>query len=518
VSYDAVILGAGPAGITTALELSRSGLSVALVESGGFEFDPDVQALCDGKVTGHDAVDLTAIRLRMFGGTSNHWGGHCVPLDPVDFARAPLSGMSGWPFGYDHLVPFYERAHKLCGLGPFDYSLGRVHRVGEEDFLLTDHPRLRTQAVIGSGPLNFVETFRDEIVASPRIDLRLHWNAVHFIFDESGQVTGVALRGLDGAEELISGRAVVIACGAVETARLLMVSNMRGGHRFGDAGGFLGRCYMDHLAGGAAFLALAVPVGAKAYWQNVVDREGREVKYVWRLSDEVLEAERLANAHFRLVPFSDDPAERKFAGEAQSSIDSLKAIAKWALGRDQENLKLSDAYCTFITNADSFVTQRWRTHVTGTGVRRLVLLYEAEQLPTRENFVALTKDKDAIGLPKVRLNWSPGLAERESIVRSAIEIGRICGEMSLGRIELEDHFGARYWDASTTWHQLGTARMAASSKDGVVDPNCRVHGARNLYVASGAVMPSVGRANPTLTIMALAIRLADHLKGVVRTL
>ena len=146
-------------------------------------------------------------------------------------------------------------------------------------------------------------------------------------------------------------------------------------------------------------------------------------------------------------------------------------------------------------------------------MKRVLLRYESEQQPNRENYVALDPEAgDAFGIQRAQLHWSRTLEDRESIVRSAIRIGEIAGETGLGRIELEDHFDLRFWDASTAWHQLGTARMSVSPNNGVVDADMKLHGTQNLYVAGGSAFPSGGRANPTLTIVALSVRPAGHLR------
>ncbi len=516
--YDVIVVGAGPAGITAAMELRDSGLRIALVESGDLDFDPDIQALYDGEVTGHDALDLTGIRLRMFGGTSNHWGGHCLPLDRLDFSRRPLSGMSGWPFDFDHLRPFYGRAHVYCDLGPFDYSRALTPGLGDDDFLLLGDPRIETVAARGSGPQNFGTAFHDTLRANPNVDLLLRRNVVGLIVDGDGRVGGVEARPLDGEVERIEGRIVVLAAGAVETARLMLISNARNGQRLGDAGDLVGRCYMDHPSGGAAFLHFRRPMPPLAYWQQLSDAAGKEVRYAWRLSDAVLEAEGLANSHYYVLPFATDPATRQRQRDAKSSVNALKSIAKWGLGREQDEFRLSQAYCDFITNADSFVADQWLVRTGRVGVDRALLRYEVEQMPTRDNRVTLSDSRDPLGLPKPVVNWSPGATERDSVVRAMELIGQACGEAEIGRIELESHFDEPYFNCFTSWHQMGTMRMAVSAQDGVVDPDCRVHGTPNLFVAGGAVMPSVGRSNPTLTIVALSIRLADHIKSEVATL
>lgn len=514
--YDVVIVGGGPAGITLALELARADLRIALVESGGEDFDPDTQALYEGETVGNDIVDLMAARLRFLGGTSNHWGGHCLPLDAIDFDRRPLNGMSGWPFGRDHIDPFYERAHVYLRLGAFDYGRDIVPGLSDRDFLLSDDPRIESVPQRQSrGPLRFGDAFRAELEASERIDLMLWSNVVGLEVADDDRITAVEVSDLAGARRRIEGRAVVMACGAVENARLLMLTNAAHGRSFGDAGELLGRCYMDHPASGAGFLTFSEPLAPRAYWRNERTGDGVPVRFMWRLAEDVLEAEGLVNAQFFLIPFSEDPAARRLRAEANRADRALREIAKWVLLRPERGFELSREYCTFITNADSFVTHRLAPPSEGT--RRVLLRFESEELPSRHNRITLSDDRDALGLPRPILHWSPGDTERESMIRSTTLIGQICGANGLGRMELED-FDRPFWGTGTSWHQLGTTRMAVSPTEGVVDPDARVHGTRNLFMAGGSVMPTNGRANPTLTIVALSIRLADHLKTEVASL
>ena len=127
-------------------------------------------------------------------------------------------------------------------------------------------------------------------------------------------------------------------------------------------------------------------------------------------------------------------------------------------------------------------------------------------------------EPDALGLPRPVLRWEPTRTDIDGIKETVQHIGRICGETGLARVQLEDHDDDPYWGLTTAWHQLGTTRMARSETSGVVDADCRVFGTSNLYMAGGSVMPTPGRANPTLTIVALSLRLADHLASEVSRL
>lgn len=507
---DVVVIGAGPAGISLALELMETGLKVVVLESGGETFDADTQMLYDGAVSGHPYTpDLAAIRLRYLGGTMNHWGGRCVPLDEIDFARAPLSGETGWPIGRADLLPYYERSHPYFGIGDFQYDPLAIDGVGRDDVLLSDSEIVDT-VVIRQSEANFAQDFRDRLASARDVEVRLWSNVTELQTTPDGEVTEVVARSLSGQIQRIRGRFVVLACGAVENARQLLAHNARTGARLGDATGYLGRCYMDHPAAGAGFLWPEQPLPPQIYWTLPETSDGTAIRFLWRLSEETMDRENLANAQFYLIPFNEDRDPR--IREANRGWSALRNVAKWSLGRDIPQFELSQAYCEVINSADTLAADAFGLIDRSETANRVLLKFETEQQPDRGNRVTLAEDMDALGQPQATLHWWPGEQDRESLLRTTMLIGQAVGAEGLGRIELEDHFDEPGWGTVTSWHQMGTTRMATSPRNGVVDPDCRVHGSANLYVAGGSVMPTAGRANPTLTIVALAIRLADHLK------
>ncbi|ABD57184.1 GMC oxidoreductase [Jannaschia sp. CCS1] len=510
LDYDVLIVGAGPAGITLALELSGQGLQIGLLESGGLGFDPDTQMLYDGPVTGNsDGVDLSAIRLRFFGGSTNHWGGRCVPLDPIDFARRPLTGLSGWPITYEEMGNFYTRAHPYLGIGRNEYDPLAIEGVDRDDLLLPDSDILRT-VTIRQSDWQFGLEYETALAEATDIDLWLWTNVTGLDMDDDGVVRSVTTRTLDRVARQFSARYVVLACGAVENARQILDLNASTGARFGDTGGFVGQCYMDHPTAGAGFLWPEQPLEPQLYWTHTNDVDGTQIRLLWALQENVMERENLSNMQFYLIPMDPEQDPRNTA--ATEGWWALRNIAKMALGRDTGRITFSDAYCSAITNADVMAADALGLIGTGELAQRVLLKFETEQSPERNNAVTLTNDRDALGLRRAALNWAPSVRDRDAVLRTTELIGQAVGAAGFGRIELEDHFEEPYWGTTTSWHQIGTTRMAMNPDDGVVDPDCRLHGSDNLYLAGGSVMPTGGRANPTLTIVALSLRLADHLK------
>lgn len=513
--YDLVIVGAGPAGITLAHELRGTGLRIALLESGGDDYDDAAQDLNAGRMEGNDdEYDLVLSRLRYLGGTSNHWGGHCTSLDPIDFERA-WPGFTGWPFSRATLDPFYERAHEYCDLGAYRYDLADLVPDDPSLIFLPDANEVETVALRQSEPTRFGEKYRDILASSETIHVWLWTNAVNVSTKGGANVEWVETKSFDGPDRRFNARVVVLASGSIEAARILLWANKTNGTAAGDAGGLLGRCYMDHASGGAAFLHFDKLQYKKLYWADIdtYADEGVPLHFFWRLTDAELAARDLPNFHYIVIPFAEEGNAQERRSAAKKSFNSLKLLARWGLRMDTGGavFGVGRTYCDFALGADDLVAEQVVRAVRGDGFNRVLLKYEAEERPDRENRVRLDAETDVFGMPRPVVRWATSRSDIAAIKETAGIFGQLAGATGLGRVQMEDHDHDPFWGVQTAWHQLGTMRMAESPTAGVVDANCRVHGAGALYVASGAVFPQVGRANPTLTIVALTIRLADHL-------
>lgn len=473
---DLCIVGAGAAGITLARELAGGPLKVVLLESGGFDDDPDSQALYRGRVYGRSYFTLDSARTRRFGGSTWCWHGLCRPFEASDFEERPWVPESGWPFGLDELRPFYERAQEVIGLDAFDYGPERWSGAGLVPFALGDDFESR---VLQVSPRRFGATYREELVKASNVDVCLFANLTGFAVDENARrVEAARVATLGGRRFEVRARRYVLATGGIENARLLLVSNDVQSGGLGNGNDLVGRYFMDHphlLAGGLLRASQEVPL------------DFYRVREVGRI--------QVAGV---LLP---SPALQR--REQLLSFDAyLSASADFP--------EFEDALAGLVAEMDRKSEPPARQAV--------FFMNECEQAPNRASRVVLDDERDALGVPRVRLEWRLSALDHTSLSRGHRLLARELGRRGLGRFQMMLDEEVPGWPAEMVGgrHHMGTTRMHADPRRGVVDADCRVHGVENLWVAGSSVFPTSGSANPTLTVVALALRLADGLGEVSR--
>ncbi|HEY8550753.1 MAG TPA: GMC family oxidoreductase [Vicinamibacterales bacterium] len=487
------IIGAGAAGITIARRLAARGLDVLLLESGGFAPDARTQTLYEGPAQGtvlSSPSDYLAVsRLRYVGGTTNHWGGMCRPLDAIDFEKRPWVPESGWPIAERDVAAYYDEAAQVLQLRPFDLEAER--QPGNVPSIFPPSSAFEARHFHYSPPTRFREVYGDDLRRSPRITLVTGANVTEIVLQpDGGSVSELKLSTLDGRTSTASARHYVLACGAIENARLLLASNGVQQHGIGNAHDLVGRYFADHPHLGlvGAFTLHAEPWRSNAAaWQKLARAfdgdDERRTLVLWpspaaqeRLG--MLNAAFSVNAHQR----GRTRIERRIFG----ALDAVRALADGREPSPEENPSLP------------------------AGGR---LYVRTEMAPNPENRVTLSDERDALGNRRAALTWYFGDAERRTVDGMLRLLATELGRLGLGRAatHLEvDHDWPRTTAGS---HHMGTTRMSSTPSTGVVDTNCRVHGVANLYVAGSSVFPTPGYVNPTFTIVSLALRLADQLGG-----
>ena len=513
IETEVCIVGAGAAGITLARDFIGQPFRVCLLESGGPEFDEDTQSLYKGRTIGvpyypfnppeglHD--DLSAARLRYFGGTTNHWGGYCRPFDEMDFETRDWIPHSGWPFNKSQLVPFYKRAHSICHLGPFVYD-ARGWETKETPCLPFIDERVITKIFQLSPPTRFGKVYRDEIEYANNIRTYVFANVVDIETTYNAKtVTRLHVATLQGNRFWVSAKLFVLAAGGIENPRLLLLSNKVQAAGLGNQNDLVGRFFMEHQElQTSLFLPSNANTPVGLYAEHTAGKERMwGIRGILALSPETLRREKLVNFTSEL--------EREEPGTLRG-VASLRHL----LGRIRRGKKPDDFMRhlrNVIADIDDIAVVAYRKFLSNPIVS-YSLISASEQSPNPDSRVTLSTERDRLGQNRVQLDWRLSPIDRMSIRRGYEIIGQELGRAGLGRLKLILDADDRTWPVRSQCHHMGTTRMHVDPKKGVVNEHCRVHGLSNLFIAGSSVFPTSSSATPTLTIVALTLRLADYIK------
>lgn len=511
ISAPVCIVGAGAAGITLALELARRKVACVLLEGGGLEFEDASQEIYEGELLGSQNTDMAYSRLRQFGGTTGHWTGLCAPLDPIDFEKRAAVPHSGWPITRADLDPFYVRAQPYLDLGPFAYKTAEWAGKREGKPMPLDPAKVRDTVYQNSPPTRFAEKYLDEITASESIRCYTHANLTDLDIDEGGFVSRAHITSFGGKKATVEAGEFVIAAGGIENARLLLNFTKDRPAGIGNQHDLVGRYFMDHLN---CTLGTFIPADAHMNLDYYTDQDidGVPVSVGLKLPDAVLQSENLRNNTVFLSPVWDNEnLNDDFRDHSWLAFSSIaKGLAKGSLP-DQMPARL----CTILDKPSSVVVgisrHLMRKVETGAAIKQVDFKQDAEHAPNPDSRVLLDDETDSLGMRRAALDWKISEDDLLSLRRTHELIGIAMGEAGLGRVKLGLDIPPSADDIFTGYHHIGTTRMHDDPRQGVVDADCRVHSTKNLFMAGSSVFTTAGTANPTLTIAALAIRLADQL-------
>lgn len=532
IDTEVCIVGGGVAGITMALELHRAGIGVALLESGGFSRDEATADLYRGNSIGipYDFADGT--RSRFLGGSSNCWGGFCRPWDQEAFEQRDWVAGSGWPIDRAALEPYYTRAHSVLKVPTENYrpefwvgSVGATGGAGVESgaarpFRLPVDPQ-RMEEIVSqfSPPLKLGEAYREDLERSPLVSVYLWANVTEIQCNPwASAVESVRLRTLGGVEATVKARVFVLAAGGIENARLLLASRRQQSTGLGNAHDLVGRYFQDHprvLNGTVEFV--------EPYRHNPL----YDIKFHC-IADELTIAGARISGQLRL-PFAVQRAEglldaqvwfrSLYAGEGEEVVRALYRLrqrirGKWSpwqgLGRDLREV-LGRPLDTLLYSA---------AHATGS--RRLVRSVTMEMIvepePDPLSRVQLDDAVDALGMRRAKVDWRLTNRVVRTVDRTFELVAAELRDKGIATVKLEDPVANRGWPANLegTYHHMGTTRMHDSPRHGVVDRNCQMHGVANLHIAGSSVFPTSSSNHPTMTLVALSLRLADRIAEQVR--
>jgi choline dehydrogenase-like flavoprotein len=496
---DVCIVGAGAAGISLAVEFARKGKKVLLLEGGGANREDSSQSLYDSEIVGLAHRGIHTGRIRVKGGTTVRWGGQILELDALDFTPRPGVPNSGWPFPKSELTPYYERALTLEGLANVERSDAAVWRSLHLPF--TQFEGLEAYVSRWCPEPNFARLHHQTLTTHPNIHLWLHANAVELL-TQGDRTTGLRCRTLTGIEATFHAPNYIFCLGGIESARFFLQPR-QGGHPWNRAG-LLGQHFQDHIDCNAATIE---PLNQKIFHDTFDPIFIQSFKYLPKL---------------RLLPQLQSERKTLNIGSTMSFEDTGKARYQAKLTiRNLMRARFSEVTPDNLRHTASHIPllfqQLWRYKIDRRGFApsdvRIFLRVHCEQEPTSQSSITLTNDRDPLGFQRIRFDWKISERELDTIrqytliaQRSLAAIARITPDPDL--IAGNPAFLTRCDDSN---HHMGVMRMSRSPETGVVDTNLRLHGTTNTYICSAAVFPSSGFSNPTHTVLALAVRLCDHL-------
>ncbi|MBW8812443.1 MAG: GMC family oxidoreductase [Caulobacterales bacterium] len=457
--FDVCVIGAGPAGITLAMDLAKKNKRVALCEAGAFELTQLSQDNYKGAWVGDPYLELDAIRLRYFGGTSGHWTGYCRPLDEIDFLRKDrINPDAHWPIERRDLDPYLADACAVVQVKPPPASRVIAPELGlQEDFFSFSRP-----------PVRFGDKYRKPIVASKTITLLLNANLVG-VEAKDGRITSCIFQSYNQKNQSIVADKYVFAMGGIENSRQLLWHAARSPGNICSPEAPLGRYWMDHphYTIGGALVSFKAPAARRFF--------GLTPQKQMQLG--------VLNCGLRLEPASQDHTQRMI----KELVCVAPALGEWAASLAHRSM-----------NCGIRIRAAW------------------EAAPVFDNRVALSPSrKDRFGIPAPTLYWRHAPLDLKTLRATALQFNAWLTSRKLGRLRLEPWVlgrgGYPSQDELGGPHLMGGTRMADNPREGVVDRNCQVFGSKNLFMAGSSVFSSSGHSNPTLTILQLALRLSDHL-------
>ncbi len=509
---DICIIGGGAAGITIAREFLRSPISVAVIVGGGMCPEAHTQELSDGEVVEGRYFHPSTIAVRCLGGNTTHWGSWCRPFNDLDFEKRPWVPYSGWPVTAANMAPYYDKAHELLQLGPKTYD-PELAASGLADptyapISLTI-PEIETKLWrFHKPPVCFGRDHELELSSSRNVSVYLDAHVLDINLSEDGEtVSSVTASTLEGKRITFRARRYVLAAGGIQNARILLANTAVHKNGIGNDHDVVGRYFMDHPHLHANGLVVLNDI---SLYPNLYDTNSQYSKMLvagYCPTEEYQRGARIMNCAVNFKPshrvVSVSGTSRDVGEGATTLWDDITNFPGKAYRRLRKAFGLKNTYAPERPFLD--------------------IITRCEQSPNPLSRITLTSDRDPLGMPKVCIDWRVTGLERRTVYETHRRFAEGIGAASLGRVKLEISEssladGAEWKTAGESgrfeggWHQMGATRMSSDPRFGVVDADCRVHGMSNLFIAGASVFPTSSAFNPTMTLVALALRLADHLK------
>lgn len=508
IEGDICIVGTGAAGLSIALQWIDTPFKVVLLEGGGFDYDDQVQELYNGKLTGQNYYPMKSSRLHYFGGSTMHWGGQCSTFDDHDFEIREWVEHSGWPIKLKDIAAYYPEATKILDLVSTEWDVNYwLSRNSDLKELPLDKNEIWNKMWQFSPPTRFGSKYRDTITKAKNIHLYTYANVVDITANENvSAIKSVTVKNHAGKAHTVRARKFILACCAIQGSRLLLASNKQAKKGLGNDNDLVGRFFMEHPELKTGELWLTHSDEMKLYRFDANERYRAELAIFPSKQKEL----GILNGTVALNPL---PLYQNVRANVLSwnNEDPRKSLKQ-----SQDDHGLQEKKNLFERIADRFKSKKEKNSFSS-----YELYTRIEQAPNPDSRVVLSNELDALGVPRANLYWNLLPIDKKTVRTLNEFIGKQFGVAGIGRVRLYEFL----WDeknesmpnfTSGGWHHMGTTRMNEDPKKGVVDANCKVHGIDNLFIAGSACFPTGGAINPTLSVVAISLRLSGHIKQLIQ--
>ena len=499
LEYDICIVGTGPAGISVAKQLLGTELKIAILESGGFEPEPEYQELNEGINSGPSHLSLESPRLRCFGGAGKLWAGHCAPFERDEFEKKSYVPLSGWPISLDDLNVYYKQAAKMLGISYEKFYnkdlLGKTFKeksfneINRNDSFLSAN----VLQVSNVDHRDLAEKYKNDFESSANIDVIFHSTVTKLNFSKNiKNIESVSIADLDNNLGIVKAKIFVLACGALENPRILLTSKKFNKKGINNNSNLVGSCFMSHP--GITEVAEIYKNTSETCIKNETDNS-------FKVFFEITKRERIKQ---KILRHSLSVSQFNNLTD-KSTYTSGRIISEFERLLNDFNLFSAIKKIICEIKGENYSSNNWNLDV------------GLEQPPRLTNNLKLHDTRDALGVPKINMFWDDlSKIEKDTVIKSVKTMARELGLLGTGKIKFKNELlsGQSYKHNDSINHHIGTTRMSDSSKTGVVDKNCKVFGISNLYIAGSSVFTTSSIVNPTYTIIALSLRLGEHLKNI----
>jgi choline dehydrogenase-like flavoprotein len=536
---DIAVVGSGPAGIVLALELTKSGYEVALIESGRLNFSEATQKLGEASLFDPQFhAPMTECTRRQLGGTSIIWGGRCLPYDPIDFDQRSYIPHSDWPVTYSEIAGYFQRACEYFFCGKSEFNINNIPNIEQKSLVpgLPDEDVLTSSLERWSLPTNFGKEYFNDLQKSEKIKVIYGLTCTEIETNEKGdQVEVIHGKTLGGKTIHVKCPKYVLAGGAVNTTRLLLASDRRHAGGIGNHSGLLGKFYMGHISGDIAVVHFTTLPKDTIYGFDR-DQDNIYVRRRFSFTREFLNENQLPNivAWLGSPKFGDPSHKNGILSSAYLALNlpilknylTSTAMRKAAIGKEDQGiywahvLNVLKDFKQALTFVPTFGYGRYIAKrkipalFVYSGANEYPLHYHSEQVPNINSTVTLSDERDEIGMRRLNIDLQFSQQDVDGVIKAHQYWDQYLRKHNCGYLKYvaNDLQGSVWQQAGDGFHQVGTTRMSEHPSDGVVGTNCNIHGLDNLFVASSSIFVTSGQANSTFMIVAFALRLADHLK------